>query len=304
MPLEYEIKDLIREPQLPANWFETTLQGFSAIAPYYRDDLSRYAHVLAARQTSEMMAAHIAFQRGYASVMERGFMSVADIGVGDGERLANISLKVGMMRRVARLYGTDLSTQMLEKAAGHGIGVVRHDMRQPLPFSDGSLDMILSLSGTFGFIQDSQNGFEQRVNALNSMYSALRRGGALFMELFEHDTDSQEKDGWVSVYDRKLSIDGQRDETFRFFLKLFRFGEVQRLFKASMFPADRVIVNYMIWVEPQKPGSEEPDCSNSGTITRSYEGFRGFDIRQIHPNISNRDAPRTSYVMLVVAEKV
>lgn len=86
-----------------------------------------------------------------------------------GERVLQVDCGPGVLARRlldlgARVVGTDLSTEALRRARARGIAVYQVNLdRQPLPFADGSFDVVLS---------DSQ--LEHRVDYVHYLDECVR----------------------------------------------------------------------------------------------------------------------------------
>lgn len=75
-----------------------------------------------------------------AAAEPRPGATLADLGCGDGSFTLRIADRVG----AARTIGVELTAPMAAAAAAKGIEVVRHDLGEPLPFADGSIDVVHS----------------------------------------------------------------------------------------------------------------------------------------------------------------
>ena len=286
----------IKEHELPRDWAEIIAASFSRLGDDYDESNKGIPHFQICSDRIDKVVADIIIQTGLANVL--------DVGVGDGQRLLRIKSLVERQKRFVSLYGTDISEVMVSVANSRGIETRQQDMMNCLPFNNGSMDAVLYLSGDFGYVMspgaEGREGEGLRLQTLNYAHDVLTPGGVLVLEMMTHDNSNQEKKGHVSVYTRTRIVDGVAEQPMQFYLKNFRFGEVQRLVSASRFDVAQAEVHYMLrW--PQR-GESVTDDREIGSIVGSFPGFHGFDISRIHPNVD--DIPnRAGYLMLVVLRK-
>lgn len=300
---KYNEVEYIKEKNLPENWSEVNIAGFTKLAPFYSQGIEQEA-------TFELYDTSID-DLVVSSLSDNKFSNILDVGVGDGVRLTRIRKKLfAKGRDTLNMFGTELSDSMIAIALEKGIDVKKHDMKNPLPFDKNSMDMIVYLSGDLGYVMDKNhsNGQSMRLNAINSAYNTLKPNGVLFMELLAHDNENQydetgmAKPGHVLKYSRTTFIDGEKRDDLEgtFYLKQFRFSEMRNLVEASKFNINSANVRYILRSEKNEGG----DTSRIGKIIQTYHGFEGFDIIQIHPGADKlKNSPRANYRMIVELRK-
>ena len=290
MQVKFHYPDVyeLEEPNLPADWNETNIASFGRISHIYSLGIEEEQREKPTSAVTDRIFAQILRDNNYDSIL--------DIGIGDGERLSKIIKKSGIM---INGFGTELSDSMIKEAQKRGFEVKKHDLRNPLPFEHGSFDCVAYLTGDFGYLMDTKQGFNLRVAALNSAHSALKPNGTFFAEMISNDTPEQNKDGKVMVYRRLPEINGQirEDLAGTFYIKQFRFTELKKLVEASQFDIAKSRIAYMV----RSPGTNMN--IRTGEIVANYDAFQGFDLKQIHPNAVFDLSSRTDYRMFLIARK-
>ena len=279
---EYENIDSIKELLLPNDWHKTTIESFDRIADIYSQGVQNdKSHAICNQAVNDMV---------FKIIKERSFSPILEIGIGDGQRLAVFRQRFydedcenGNKERNKRapyflpeFQDTELSDKIRKIAEDRGFKTEKHDMKQDMPYDDWTFGMILYLSGDFGYIMDSKKGFELRVRALNSAYDKLQHNGILFLDLFSQDTKKQKNDGRIDVYDRIPVIDGEKRQDLRgrFYLKNFRFKELERLFKASKFDTELIHTYCML----RRKGESDDSNYKVGDDIELFFGFKRFDF--------------------------
>lgn len=276
---QYHSQKWIQESDLPEDWFELISNGFSKLAPFFYE---------ASVTDSIDKKVNEAVDRDIINLINKGELrDILDVGVGDGTRLARIGRNISEDYGWGRLYGTDISEKMLQKARDKNIYVIKSDMREPLPFKPASLDMILYISGDFGFIMDKDvsKANRLRLNAIDSAYSILKEEGILHMEVICGDHLGYDKDGKVVHYLRRTLSDGKEVSELSdpFYAKSFTFSEMEGLLRKSKFNIENTHVKYML----RKLNWTSEDSSKSGEIVAQYPCFRNFNIKDIYPNLED-----------------
>ena len=95
-------------------------------------------------------------------------LDVLDAGCAAGEHAAWFAARGA---RVVALDASEAMVRLARERLGEGARVVRHDLAEPLPFADGSFDLVVS-SLTLHYLADWRP-------ALREMRRALRPGGRL-----------------------------------------------------------------------------------------------------------------------------
>jgi SAM-dependent methyltransferase len=104
-----------------------------------------------------------------AFALDRPFAALFDIGCGRGTLIEALRAKAPE----ASYTGLDVSEESATIAASKGIKVVKHDLAEPLPFDDGSFDVVV-----FGEV--IEHLFDPD-SALDEIHRVLKPGGRLIV---------------------------------------------------------------------------------------------------------------------------
>lgn len=77
-----------------------------------------------------------------------------DLGIGTG-----LFTKI-LREKGYRVIGIDISDEMLKIAKNRGFEVIKHDLNNPLPFEDESIDFVFSMT-SIEFLKNPENLFEE-----------------------------------------------------------------------------------------------------------------------------------------------
>lgn len=238
---------LVREADLPDDWLATTLECYSTEADYY--ELAQYRHTQPMKErVNEFVAQHIAETRARA---------VLDVGVGDGHRLARICAAVATAHGSRpEMYGVELSDRMIERARGHGVQVLKHDMREGVPDLGRELDAVLFLSGDLGFLMDPVVGPDLRLQAIDSAHERLSDGGQVVLELVTRDPRVAEHGADVFHFSRLPRVEEAASEnairgpeTWQY-IKTFSRAELVGLVESSRFDLGASSMRYIVRDSP------------------------------------------------------
>lgn len=264
--LHYRIDEMVPERALPPDWEEINSDGYSKEAALYyvstdpeRDKMNRAIDARIAQQ-----------------IVERGYNSILDVGVGDGIRLKRIKEKVKERNQASslKLYGTDVSSPMIEIARANGVEVVEHNMRQPLPTFAAPLDVITFLSGNFGYIMDLDpvKAETLRVNALNSVYERLSDKGMAVLEMITLDPKQSQEE--VSHFTRKLykkNIEETDYPEVEHFIRTFSLKEFQSLLDKTRFDKSKAKFEYI-----ERSGKNIGQSVNPDRLKQTNKSYRLF----------------------------
>jgi hypothetical protein len=259
--VEEQYLTLVREPDLPVDWLETTVECYSTEAHYY--SLALYGDL---EPMKERVNEYAALRMARASCR-----AALDCGVGDGtrlEKICSITDRHGAPR--PRMFGIELSEQMVGLAEQRGVTVVRADMRNGIPDFGTDLDFILFLSGGFGYLMDPTDGRDLRLRLLNAAYDRLSSRGEMILEFLTRDPHPAEDGADIFYFSRvPWLLDPNRPSTSRLrgpetwqYVKTFTMLEIESLIEASRFDLARSSMRYIV------RGSE-----NEGRIGEFVEDF-------------------------------
>jgi SAM-dependent methyltransferase len=283
----------ITEKDLPSNWEEINKNSWNSIASFWNTIIEN-EYLITANPAIDWLVSNLLKKINAKTVLE--------LGVGDGTRLNGIRQLSGLD---FKLIGTDLSQEMLDKAKRLGIETHLHDMRTVLPFKKESNDATVFLNGDFGYLMDKDpaEGRRMQIQALQSAYSVVKKGGILFCDFLSQDDPCK---GTIRSYGRRMIMEGKpQAEKFEFFIKHFRFGEVRDLYKdAGIIPQASSSVSYIIR-KGHSPVGETGDLvltSNSDGIERGFEGIKNSDVAYLAKTTrAKKDTP--GYRLLVTIQK-
>jgi len=242
-----ESLDLIREDELPQDWLATTVDCYSTESCYY--ELAQYGHTeLLKARVNEFAADSLALSSAGA---------VLDVGVGDGHRLARIcSLVNQRCGQTPKMYGIELSDQMIERARQRGVHTVKRDMRDGFPDLGRQLDGIVFLSGDLGYLMDPQAGSDLRSKILDAAYEHLGVGGRVVLELITRDPRTSAHGADVFHFSRIPRVRDENGtelfhgpETWQY-IKTFSKPEVVALIEGSRFDLRAASLRYIVRDSP------------------------------------------------------
>ncbi len=283
-------EDLITESEVPDGWNEIVIGSYSQIGSHYKEASEAEPGNLACNLAVDDLVAEL--------IRKRGFSEILEIGTGDGNRLLNIRQNVG---RSLHMQGTELDDALIAAAQRNSVEAIKHDMRQPLPHPEGTLDLILYLNNAFSFVMDRNNGKQMRVEALKSAYKALKPKGMLVLDLLSQDNEHYDRSGRVSHFERILLIDDKpQTGPLPFWSKKFRLREVGQLLAAAGLSNCKISIKYMV---RRDYNGNTTDTSRSGTIVHQPEKFEGPEVEALLAHIAERYRAGTDYRMIVTVEK-
>ena len=102
-------------------------------------------------------------------------LNIAEIGVGNGRHLE--------YRPELKIKGTDIIEGFIDLCCGKGLEVIYGDMRQ-IPYEDKSLDVVLSIASFHHLVLE-----EDRRRTIKEFERVLKRGGELFLQVWEGDDE-------------------------------------------------------------------------------------------------------------------
>ena len=248
--------ELVREDELPPDWWSTTVDCYSTESSYY--ELAQYAHIASLKASVDGFVAD--------QLVASAARAVLDVGVGDGHRLARICSLVEQRRGWApQMFGIELSDDMLVLARRRGVHAVKQDMREGLAKLGREVDGIVFLSGDLGYLMDPRSGPELRRGILDSAHDLLPVGGRVVLELICRDPRTHPRGADIFHFSRRPTVrdeDG-RDlfhgpETWQY-IKTFSRPEVVALIKDSRFDLGAASLRYVV--------RDSPDLGRLGMFT-------------------------------------
>lgn len=303
---------LISESRLPTDWEDSVRNGFSRQAKFYSEGITNDTP----HNKTNLMIDNIISEL----IAEQEYTSIADIGVGDGIRLKRIfesaqRLNPALFNSEIRLFGTELSDDMIREATNQGVTTIKHNMIEPLPFLDDSLDMIMYLSGDFGYLMDPNQtlGRQKRIDALNSAYDKLKKNGTLVLDMHCLDDLPDNISQTVMAYKREVRINGEHKTELdgNFYLMYYRLRDIVDLLKHSKWMNQLINqgssnfgeLDSGIQIRYILLGQGTEEKRPSGTIVQEYSDFTQFrqsDI--ISPEQVGRDT--NEYKLLITLKKI
>jgi SAM-dependent methyltransferase len=142
-------------------------------------------------------------------------LNIAEIGVGNGRHLE--------YRPELKIKGTDVVPGFISLCQSKGLDVVYGDMRE-IPYENESLDVLLCIATFHHLVGD-----ENRRKGVREFERVLKKGGVLFLQVWEGD----DEDVFMKWKNKRTGEDLDRyyfkfkEETLRNYLKRFKI-EVMR----------------------------------------------------------------------------